>query len=368
MATTQWRPRWNIDDVLARTDLARLLDELATPARHATRGRRWHCPVSSHDDTHASVSTRTDHHGHERWRCWSGDSTHRGDAIDLVMITQHVQRGDAIDWLATRAGMIPDRPLPPVRRARRPPPIPEHQPLNPAVLRYARACADALWTPAGQPVLDWLRSRGFEDEVLRLNRVGADIGRPAIPRAKGLPRGELLAATFPAFNETGALHYLQARYIELTGSGKYDNPASQLGSNPRVAWTRPIGSINERVLLVCEGIPDALTAAQAGYRAVAILGSQSPDERVARRIANYAAEHDDQVVAIVHNDDAGTVWRDRLTELLAEHDYALRSVSSPVGDDLNDWHLAQPNWPTLFAGQVHRERPVAIDVANDLTG
>ena len=65
--------RWPIDEILARTDLAALLDEFAQPAQ---RGRRWHCPLTEHDDHHASVTMRRDHRGHERWRCWSGD--HRG--------------------------------------------------------------------------------------------------------------------------------------------------------------------------------------------------------------------------------------------------------------------------------------------------
>ena len=73
------QPRWEIADVLARTDLAQLLDQLATPATHNIRGRRWHCPMPDHDDQHASVTLHTDHRGHERWRCWSGDHTHRGD-------------------------------------------------------------------------------------------------------------------------------------------------------------------------------------------------------------------------------------------------------------------------------------------------
>ena len=37
--------RWTIEDVLARTDLARLLDEVAQPAGSSARGRRWHCPI-----------------------------------------------------------------------------------------------------------------------------------------------------------------------------------------------------------------------------------------------------------------------------------------------------------------------------------
>src|SRR5580765_3140420 len=78
--------RWEIEDVLDRTDLAQLLDQLALPAgRLAGAGRRWHCPMTDHEDHRASVSMFRTHRGHERWRCWSGD--HRGDAIDLVMLT-----------------------------------------------------------------------------------------------------------------------------------------------------------------------------------------------------------------------------------------------------------------------------------------
>ena len=88
---TDQRPHWDIADVLARTDLAALLDTYAEPAGTA-RGKRWHCPVSDHDDSNASVTMHTDGRGHERWRCWSGDNSHRGDAIDLVMVAQRVDR------------------------------------------------------------------------------------------------------------------------------------------------------------------------------------------------------------------------------------------------------------------------------------
>ncbi len=135
------RPGWRIDDVLARTDLAALLDDLAEPAMFATRGRRWHCPLPEHDDHHASVTIHTDHRGHERWRCWSGDNNHRGDAVDLVRVTQGVPRVEALDWLASRAGMIPDRPLPAV--AVRAPTIRAatvEVPLDPSVTRYVEAC------------------------------------------------------------------------------------------------------------------------------------------------------------------------------------------------------------------------------------
>jgi hypothetical protein len=113
--------RWWIDDVLERTDLGRLLDELAEPAEGASRGRRWHCPLSSHEDRHPSVSMFIDRAGHQRWRCWSGDDTHRGDAIDLVMAVRGCSRVDAVGWLAGRLGLEPTAVGRQLRRPTAPP-------------------------------------------------------------------------------------------------------------------------------------------------------------------------------------------------------------------------------------------------------
>lgn len=107
---------WPIGDVLDRTDLAALLDELTEASGRLGPGRKWHCPIADHDDHHASVTMFRDRHGHERWRCWSAD--HRGDTIDLVAGVRRCDRLEAVDWLATRAGLIPDRPLPPIRSER----------------------------------------------------------------------------------------------------------------------------------------------------------------------------------------------------------------------------------------------------------
>jgi len=348
------QPRWEIADVLARTDLSQLLDELATPATRNIRGRRWHCPMPDHDDQHASVTLHTDHRGHERWRCWSGDHTHRGDAIDLIVATQRVNRGDAIAWLANRAGMIPDQPLPPARR--KPPRAPPSVvPLDPSVVRYVHACEKILWGHTGAPVRDWLHARGFDDGLLRANHVGADPGRSMMSRQRGLPHGRSLAATFPALDPDGNVQYVQSRYLEPVGSDKYDNPAGNLGSNPRLAWTRtPDDRTTPGVLLVTEGIPDALTAAGAGYAAVGILGSQAPDQRVAKVLARHAVQGDRKLIAVIDSDPAGRAWGEHLGNLLATYGIPLEIVEPPNGLDLNalaqthpDWHMDfEPGSPT----------------------
>ena len=334
------QPHWSIDDVLARTDLATLLDEVTAPAIQTVRGRRWHCPVDGHDDQHASVTMHTDHRGHERWRCWSGDDTHRGDAIDLIMISQHTDRVEAIDWLATRAHMIPDRPLPPVVSKR--PTTPPIVGLHPSVEGYAQACERIMWQRGGAPVREWLSQRGLCEEVLRANHVGADPGRRLLPRSRGLPHGRSIAAVFPAHDPIGNLRYLQTRYLEPGDGPKYDNPASALGTNPRLAWTTPVNPSGQEVLIICEGIPDALTAAQAGFDAVAVLGAQAPDRVVAMRLATHAEETGHTLIAVPDNDPAGHTWSDRLVNLLAEHDCGLSLIEPPeAGMDLNTWFTVE---------------------------
>lgn len=337
---------WRIDDVLARTDLTGLLDDLAQPAMYATRGRRWHCPLPEHDDHHASVTIHTDHRGHERWRCWSGDDNHRGDAIDLVTRTQRISRIEAVDWLAQRAGMIPDLPLPTIAPRKPTAAARVDVPLDPTVIRYVGACEKILWRPAGRPVLDWLNGRGFSDELLRANHVGADPGRQMMQRQRGLPYGGGMGTVFPALNEQGEVAYVQTRYLEPGDGPKYDNPAASLGANPRLAWTQSVGAGHPGQLIVCEGIPDALTAAGAGYAAVAVLGSQAPDFDVAGRIATGARRINSDAVVVVDNDAPGRSAGERLRALLGEFGVDLTVVVPPVaGLDLNSWAMVDSDWP-----------------------
>lgn len=355
------RPRWQIADVLARTDLDALLDELAVPAAFNHRGRRWHCPMPGHDDQHPSVGLHTDRHGHQRWRCWSGDDSHRGDAIDLVVATQHRTRPEAIDWLANRAGMIPDQPLPAVRRKPRPA-APEHVPLDPIVTRYAGACERILWSRGGQPVRDWLYDRGITEATIRSNHVGADPSRSLLFRAKGLPYGATIGATFPALDPDGNVQYVQTRYLKPGKGPKYDNPSGYLASNPRLTWTRAPGEVRTAgMLLVCEGPPDALVAAQAGFRSVGILGSQAPDEKIAAALAAHAERTGDQIVAVLDADEGGRTGKQRLDRLLADHAQHVVFVDPPEGLDLNAWALADPGWTDALA--VHGSaRPTAIEM------
>ena len=102
-------------------------------------------------------------------------------------------------------------------------------------------------------------------------------------RQRGLAYGGSIGAVFPALNEQGDVHYVQTRYLNPGTGPKYDNPAASLATNPRLAWSRSVGNPEAGHLVVCEGIPDASTAAGLGHLSVAILGSQSPDHSIAAR-------------------------------------------------------------------------------------
>ena len=347
---TESRPHWRIDDVLSRTRLDEILDELTGPAERNGPGRRWHCPAPDHDDHRASVTMYTDRHGHERWRCWSGD--HRGDAIDLAVLRRGGSRLDAVDWLASRAGMFPDRPMPPV--APKPRPAAVATTMDPAVERYARICAAVLAGPQGRDVRDWLHGRGFDDATIRANLLGCDPGRQLLRRRRGLPYGKVPAATFPAFDPAGRVSFVQARYLDVDAAGrKYDNPSSALAPHPRIAFTVAPEPPRWPLLIVCEGMPDALTAAQAGYRSIGLLGAQAPDETVAARVANHAERHDLDVVLMTDANDAGRTAGDRLADLLrAEHvDPVIVEPPADLADaagepvvDLNAWAQLDPDW------------------------
>jgi DNA primase len=353
------RIRWEIGDVLDRTDLATLLDELTQPAGRLGPGRRWHCPMPDHDDLHASVTMFRDRHGHERWRCWSAD--HRGDALDLVAIVSGGDRADALDWLATRAGMIPDRPLPPIPPKRTPPARAPASVMSPLVERYVCACENILEGRHGRPVRDWLHARGVDDATIAANRIGADPGRRYLPRSRGLPYGAGIAAVLPALDVGGNLTYVQARYLhpEVTGR-KYDNPAAALAPHPRLAFPATTGA-RGGVLLVCEGLPDAYTAAQAGYHTVALLGAQTPDASVAARLANHATNLGLDLAIACDPDPAGRHVAATLTDLLDTHRVHPAVITPPDGHDLNAWALSDPAWAETLDGHLPLRPAVGVD-------
>lgn len=333
------------NDVLRQTDLRALADEVLAPRKGVGNSGTWPCPFPTHGPQSGKTPPVTIFDGRDsiqRWRCHP--CGRGGTAIDLVELTQGLQFKDALDFLGRRIG------APETERSTRQPQAPAQRPLAQeiprgpqaapaAVADYVKACEARLWSEKGKPVRDWLHQRGLDEKVLRLNHVGADPGPSVLPRAKGLPyRGQ--AVVFPVFHGS-TLTYLQVRYLGHDDR-RYENPSAKLfAHSPKVAEVRPVTkadpSPNSRVL-ICEGVPDALSAAQAGERTLAILGAGYPDAAIANDIVQRFPS--ERIVIAFDSDDAGRSGAGRLYALLGERGAERRTGCLLVPEthgDLNGW-------------------------------
>ncbi len=173
---------------------------------------------------------------------------------------------------------------------------------------------------------------------------------------------------YPALDPRGDVTYFQARFIEPPeGRCKYDNPARRWASNPKLAWTRPAAGLapSSRVLVVAEGIPDALAAAQAGIPSVGVLGSTYPDRRLAQQITDAADEIGIGHIAICFDaDEAGKNGSGRLKELLdATGIRNVTEVFPPEGHDLSEW-AATGDAPWLAPATTTRVEQAATDASS----
>lgn len=365
-------------EVLARTDLAALADQLLGPHKGRGRSASWACPAPNHGGQTGKtppVSLYIGSTGTERWKCHACGAG--GTAIDLVMSVRGLTFSEGIEALARQGGVGPDDPRPGAHgRARERPTavaVRTGPGVNPAVEQYVAACEAFLWTSRGTSMRRWLSRRCLNEEVLRANRVGADPGPRLLPRAEGLPRRGL-GVVLPVLGPDDKAVYLQTRYLRADGH-RYDNPHSTLvGPSPRMSEMRLAGAaVRDDVVIVCEGIPDALTTSQAGYRAVAVLGAGYPDDRVAAGLVRrFPTEH---LVMAFDADDRGRAGASQLAAALDDHGAGSRisRIDVPAaGGDVNGWlQMDGDQFASQFAhalresvGDMDRGTPLAASLSS----
>jgi hypothetical protein len=222
----------------------------------------------------------------------------------------------------------------------------------PALEAYVAQCASALWRPDAEPIRRWLtEARRLPEDVLRTNRVGADLGVGRQPRPDGMPRVRRTAVVLPVLVE-GQACYAQLRVLGASRNfPKYLATPTHLAPNPRLGLFQPAQTFDfpfERSeLIVTEGIIDALSAAAGGYRAAAVLSASYADPAAATALTRQAG----QLVVAFDPDPAGRAGAERLVRLLnAQNRHP--GVMVLAGGDLND-HLAKAqDWPVELAGRV----------------
>jgi DNA primase len=352
------------DAILDRIDLTVLADDVLGPHHGRGPSATWPCPDSRHGPQTGRtppVSVFTGRSGIQLWHCHGCGAG--GTAIDLVLTTHDMRIRDAIEWLAQRAGITQSEPsdLPPRPRPQAAPrSLPPLRTAPDDVRAYVTACEEHLWSEHGGRWHAWLQARGFTDAVLRANRIGADPGPNVLARASGLPRRGH-AVVFPVLTPEREPAYLQARYLDVERAGrKYDNPADRLAPNPRVALVhtpRATARTLLPALMVCEGVPDALTIAGTGHAAAAVLGAGLPDDAVARRVEHLAAGR--TIVLAFDNDPAGRRGSHQLQRFLDGHETPpVRVLGLADGTDLNDWaRRCGPAFPRELTAQLDHILP-----------
>lgn len=349
------------DALLAAVDLRELADDLVGPAGTNGRARMWRCPNPRHAQTGRTppVSVFTSRRGDQRWRCHGcGDG---GTAIDLVLACRGGTARDAMTYLAQRAGHReqPDdwRPTPRPLQAQALPPAGCQNPEG--LDRYVNECAERLWKPQGHGMRHWLTGvRGLPRGVLVENRVGADLGPRAQERPEGMPR--CMGVVLPVIHDGHAV-YAQLRVPHPSVDWpRYLNPTSDLATNPRLSRARPVDARRPEVV-VTEGAIDALSAAAAGYRSVAVLSAAYGDEAVAAALAKLPHP----LVIAFDADDAGRAGADRLAALLEARQRPPVVLDLGAGD-LNDAMRCADDWPTqmqLAVDSVKAERSASMGTA-----
>ena len=284
--------------------------------------------------------------GIERWKCWSGG--HSGTAVDAVIAAHGGSVADAVRHLEQRVGGVaihPPMATPPAIRQQQTP-----TELSTAATSYALRCARLLWTPDGARARDWLRSRGLTDSVLIANKVGYDPGPEILHRPKGLPGASAdwpapgqsaRGVTYPSFDDTGKIIYVQTRFAAPDAPFKYGNPSSRHGTLPSLVFPR--GGAGTGPIVVTEGVADGLVAASAGYRTATVLASSLVTQTGADRLVAAAGEHG--LILAFDNDNAGRTAAAALTGLIRDR-VAVHQLELPDGSDLTDTYRSAHQWPT----------------------
>jgi DNA primase len=368
-------------------DVARVRDStdvVAVVSQHlALRrvGTRWVglCPFHAEKSPSFSVNAEAG-----LYYCFGCQA--KGDVITFVRELEHLDFVGAVESLAQRAGITlryTDKAEGETRKKR---------------ARLAEAVAAAvdwyhdrlLTAPDAGPARSYLRSRGFDGEMVRRYRIGwAPDDWDALSRALKLPdevflgsglgfknrrdrqqdffRGRVL---FPIFDAQGEAVAFGGRKMPGTEGPKYRNtPETRLYSKSKVLYGLNFAKddvVRADEVVVCEGYTDVIGFATAGVpRAVATCGTSLTEEHV-RLLKRFAK----RVVLAFDPDAAGQAAAERFYEWERTYEVDVAVADLPPGDDPADLARSDPERlrlaverATPFLGfRVHR-----VLAAADLT-
>lgn len=363
----EWKRRYPLAEIVAR---------YVPNLKHTGAHLLGRCPF--HDDRHPSFAV---HLPTETWRCYSAACDCGGDVIDLVGRAHFGQRWNSRDkaMFKEALGQLTGNTLPPLRQ------------VIPAAWRDARQWRPVEMTPQAQLVLHlaarlyhttllqlgsgpnspqaYLRQRGFGRACLRAEGLGyasGDLLGPALV-ASGLSRAqaaelnlltgenhqrEFLAGriVFIECDRQGRVLHLIGRAFApwlSEGTPKYLS-LKDLGK-PLYGYAQLDKRASQHPVILVESPPDAITARQWGWEAIACVGAHLKEEH-----AVLLGRLRRPLLLVPHNDGGvGLQAAERWLEKIGHGQIV------PLPNEVKDLNeLGQrPNGEAIFRGLVRATQP-----------
>src|SRR3984957_19033440 len=362
-------PDEEVAQVRAATDIVALISEHAALKKV---GRRWSGLCPFHTEKTPSFSVNAEEGFYYCFGCQES-----GDAITFVRAMDHLDFVDAVRFLADRAGITLHEDQEMGRDHKRRSELLEA--MERAVQWYHERL---LRSPDAGPARDYLRSRGYDGDVVRQFRLGwapddwdalatslklpekvlSDTGLGFVNRrgrVQDFFRGRVL---FPICDPSGRPVALGGRILPPPPrpappdrpEPKYKNSQeSPVYSKRRTLyalnWAKK-GVIAQGEVVVCEGYTDVIGFFEAGVPwAVATCGTALAEEHFTL-LRNFAK----RIVLAYDADAAGQSATSRVYEWERKHEVDVVVADLPGGHDPGD--LARTN-PTELARAIKEARP-----------
>jgi DNA primase len=362
-------PDEDVAQVRAATDIVALIGEHAALKRV---GRRWTGLCPFHTEKSPSFSVNAEEGFYYCFGCQAS-----GDAITFVRATEHLDFVDAVRLLADRAGVALHEDAEAGKDRKRRTDLLDA--LERAVVWYHERL---LRAPDAGLARDYLRSRGYDGEVVRQFRLGwAPEGWDALSSALKLPervltesglgfinrrgraqdafRGRVL---FPICDPSGRPVALGGRILPpRPGEPPPERPEPKYKNSQETAVyskRRTLYALNwakhdviaQGEVVVCEGYTDVIGFFQAGVpRAVATCGTALAEEHFTL-LRNFGR----RIVLAYDADGAGQSATSRVYEWERKHEVDVVVADLPQGSDPGD--LARSD-PAALARAVAEARP-----------
>jgi DNA primase len=358
-----------LEELRARTPLAALIGRRVKLVRS---GRHWKACCPFHAEKSPSFYVYED--GYHCFGCGA-----HGDAIGFVMQSQGAAFMDAVEALASEAGLEVPKPSAAAAQAER-----HRLDLHGILAAAAGVYQRALFSPGGGAALAYLRRRGLSDETIARFGLGwAGEGRGALAQAvageditpgrlleagllrpgeDGSPRGELFfnRVMFPIRDRRGRVVSFGGRTLG-DGQPKYVNgPETAVFSKRRTLYgldqAREAARLRQPIVVV-EGYMDVIALHQAGFGgALAPLGTALTEDQL-----ELLWQMSPAPVLCFDGDAAGARAAARAADLALPRlapDRTIRIATLPAGEDPDT--LVKSQGAARFTAVLENARPLAV--------